>query len=110
MPDAPEQLPIEITVAQLKQLRTSSPDGLFLLDCRTPDEHAHGYISGATLIPMQEITERVEELAVAKGQLLVVYCHLGVRSEMVARWLRENGYPDTQSLVGGIEAWDEVEA
>lgn len=76
-----------------------------LLDCRTPEEHATARITGSVLIPMQELSTRVEELAAWRDKPIVVHCHHGVRSLRVAHWLRERGFPGARSMRGGIEAW-----
>jgi rhodanese-related sulfurtransferase len=75
----------------------------FLLDVREPDEHAYAHIAGSTLIPLAEIPARVGELD--RAVPVVAYCHHGVRSRHAALWLRAHGFPEAQSLAGGIEAW-----
>ena len=59
MPEAPLEISVTDTAAAL---RGPDPRPL-LLDCRTPEEHATAKIAGAVLIPMQELPERVGELA-----------------------------------------------
>lgn len=101
--------PLEITVAQAAAaLRDAKPP--LLLDCRTPEEHATARIAGAVLIPMQELADRVGELAGRESDAIIVHCHHGMRSLRVARWLRDRGFTRSQSMKGGIEAWsDEVD-
>jgi rhodanese-related sulfurtransferase len=98
------QLPLEIAVAEVSRLRDAGTD-LLLLDCREPDEFAICTITGATLLPMSEIVDRVGELAAHKSRPVVVYCHLGGRSARVAAWLREQGFSQAQSMAGGIDQW-----
>ena len=57
------------------------------------------------LIPMRTIPERLAELEPRRGDRIVVHCHHGVRSLRVARFLRERGFVNAQSMTGGIEAW-----
>lgn len=94
---------LQITTAELVRLR--SEGALLLLDCREPDEHAIARISGSTLIPMQEIPTRLEELEPWREKPLVVHCHHGVRSLRVVEFLRGKGFSTAQSLAGGIDAW-----
>ena len=94
---------LEITVDQLKQQLTS-PNPPLLLDVREPWEAATASISGATLIPMNEVpgrafTELDEDAPIA------VLCHHGSRSLSVANWLRQQGFEKAQSVAGGIDAW-----
>jgi phage shock protein E len=77
---------------------------LFLLDIREPGEIAHAYAAGATLIPMNQVPSRTTELP-AKDARILVYCAAGARSHGVAHWLREQGWADTWSLMGGLSAW-----
>ena len=80
-------------------------EGFVLLDCRTAEEFKHVALSGAIHIPMDQLADRLEELDSQRSERIVVYCHMGVRSEMVSNWLRENGFPKSQSMAGGIDAW-----
>ena len=88
------------------RLRHASSSGApLLLDCRTPEEHATAKIAGATLLPMQELPERVAEIAAWRDKPIIVHCHHGMRSLRVAKWLREQGFSLAQSMQGGIDAW-----
>ena len=99
-------LPLEITVRDAAAA-LRGPAAPFLLDCRTPEEHATARIAGAVLIPMQELPERVGELADHKAGPLIVHCHHGMRSLRVATWLRNQGFALAQSMQGGIDAWSD---
>jgi len=104
------ELPLEISVTDAAAaLRSQDPRPL-LLDCRTPEEHATARIAGAVLIPMQELPDRVGELAAHRAAPIIVHCHHGMRSLRVATWLRDRGFSLAQSMRGGIDAWtDEVD-
>jgi rhodanese-related sulfurtransferase len=97
-------LPIDIDVNSVKQLQQSGTDFL-LLDCRKPEEYATASIAGSTLIPMQELQQRVGEISDDLNRHIVVHCHHGGRSLRVTHWLREQGFPNVQNLAGGIDAW-----
>lgn len=97
-------LPLEISVTDAAAaLRSPAPP--LLLDCRTPDEHATARIAGSMLLPMQELAERIGELAGREQDAIIVHCHHGMRSLRVASWLRERGFSLVQSMHGGIDAW-----
>ncbi len=100
------ELPSEISCRDLQQ-RLLNGDRLLLVDCREQQEHALGTIPGATLLPMSQLAQRQNELAGQESRPIVVYCHLGIRSQRVAAWLREQGFSEVQSLAGGIDAWAE---
>ena len=78
---------------------------MFLLDCREQQEYDLVRIEGSTLLPMSQLAQRQAELAGREHQHTVVVCHLGMRSQRVAAWLREQGFSSVQSLEGGIDAW-----
>ncbi|HZZ72722.1 MAG TPA: rhodanese-like domain-containing protein [Pirellulales bacterium] len=97
-------LPLEIDCQSVKAQLDAGGD-FFLLDCREPDEYQAAKIEGATLVPMSELPARLRELDFHKQGQVVVHCHHGGRSLRVARWLREQGFPDAQSMAGGIDQW-----
>lgn len=74
-----------------------------LLDVREPWEAQIATIDGATLIPLPQLADRAGELD--REASVVVYCHLGVRSEYAARMLAGSGFANVRNLVGGIDAW-----
>jgi len=91
-----------------RRLDAESPP--FLLDVREPWEWAVGSLAdrGARLVPLGELGERMGEIPADRP--VVAYCRSGQRSRTAARRLAEAGWPDVESLRGGIRAWaDEVE-
>ena len=97
-------IPVDVSVQEVQEICQSAGDVL-LLDCRQPEEHQIVHLPGATLIPMDQLAQRLSELSGREQERIVVYCHHGMRSEMVAHWLREQGFASAQSMVGGIDAW-----
>lgn len=96
-PDAREIAPPELAT------RLARGEPLFVLDVREPWEHEVAAIEGATLIPMSAIPARQAELP--SGVPVVVYCHHGARSAMVADFLRAAGRRPVLNLAGGIDRW-----
>lgn len=86
---------------EVQEMMHSGKDFL-LLDCREEWEYQTARIEGATLIPMQEIPQKLEELP--KDKAVVVYCHAGVRSYSAASWLKRQGIK-ALSMSGGIDQW-----
>ena len=97
------ELPLEISVQETKELLDSGQ--IVLIDCREPDEYEVAKIEGSVLLPMSQWAEKASELEEMKGGRIVVHCHHGGRSLRVTNWLRQNGYPDTQNMTGGIDQW-----
>jgi adenylyltransferase/sulfurtransferase len=80
-----------------------------LIDVREPFEHEIARIDGAKLIPLGEISERLDELE--REQLVVVHCHSGKRSAQAVRLLQQRGFTKVYNLDGGIDAWsDQIDA
>ena len=77
---------------------------IILLDIRESEEYALCHIDGSTHIPINEITQRMQELGDAKS--VVTICHHGMRSLQVARYLLEVGdFKQILNLSGGVDAW-----
>lgn len=84
-----------------KKLRTG--EDIFLLDVRTPAEHAQQSIEGSHLIPVQELAYRIQEIP--KDKEIVVYCRVGNRSAFASAHLSKLGY-NVKNLEGGILVWN----
>jgi rhodanese-related sulfurtransferase len=84
--------------------RLRAGEELVLVDVREPDEVARtGHATNARLIPLGQLDRRAGELP--KDKKIVLYCAAGMRSFDGARHLREHGFPDAWSVVGGLPAW-----
>ena len=101
----PDPIALEISAAEASTILSSRTGDCLLLDCRTPEEFATARISGSVLIPMHELPGRIGELERWRGKTIIVHCHHGVRSLRVAEWLRGQGFEQTASMRGGIDAW-----
>ena len=93
-------LPDEISVDQAHELYEQ---GTFLLDVRTPEEWNDYHIEGATLIPLDELQGRVNELP--QDEDIVVVCRSGNRSQVGRDILRQAGISQSTSMTGGVNAW-----
>ena len=100
----PNELPLE-TDCQTVHTKLTRDDRFLLIDCREPEEFEQAQIAGAKLIPMSQLAARVDELSSFRDWEIAVHCHHGGRSMRVTNWLREQGFPKTQSMAGGIDRW-----
>jgi adenylyltransferase/sulfurtransferase len=97
----------QITVAELKR-RIDAGEDLFILDVREPFEYQIANIGGK-LIPQNEVPQRLSEID--RDREIVVQCKSGARSQRIAEFLKQSGYPDVVNLAGGILAWSsEIDA
>lgn len=84
-----------------------------LIDCREPEEFELARIDGATLIPMADTRQRINDIedliddSEHAEPVVVVCCHHGVRSLKVAAALRRMGIESARSMLGGIELWSQ---
>jgi adenylyltransferase/sulfurtransferase len=91
----------QITVTELKR-RIDAGEDPFILDVREPFEYQIANIGGK-LIPQNEVPQRLAEID--RDRKIVVQCKSGVRSQRIAEFLKQSGYPDVVNLAGGILAW-----
>jgi rhodanese-related sulfurtransferase/rubrerythrin len=78
-------------------------DTFTLLDVRQPREYREQHIPGSHLIPLPQLSERMSELA--PDRPTIVYCAIGGRSEVAARFLASRGFQEVYNLAGGIKGW-----
>jgi rhodanese-related sulfurtransferase len=92
-----------ISVSDLKA-RLDAGDDLLVLDVRTPEEYAQdGHIAGSTLLPLQELPQRLGELE--KDQPIACFCRSGNRSRTACEQLAQAGFTNLVNIDGGIGAW-----
>jgi rhodanese-related sulfurtransferase len=97
----------EITVQELAE-RLEKGEKPYLLDVRQKWEHELARLPGSSLVPLDELPARASEIEAGKDELVVCYCHHGVRSLHAALILGAEGFTDAVSLRGGIDAWSEL--
>ena len=95
----------------VKQFRIEDVGGLprdgsvTLLDARTPQEYAGGHIEGFRNIPVDELRQRLGEIA--PGKPVYVICQSGLRSYIACRILAGHGY-EAHNFSGGFRFYDAV--
>jgi rhodanese-related sulfurtransferase len=104
MPTKDEREPFyRITVAEAKEMMAG--DGVAVIDVRNPDEYQSGHLPGATLIPVNSVFQRREELP--KDGKIIFVCAVGQRSALAAEMAAAAGLPADRlyNLDGGTDAW-----
>lgn len=102
-----EQATPRIDQASLLKRIDKKDSTMVILDVRTPEEYAAGHVPGAINIPYTHLPARISEVADAADKDIVVYCAVGVRAELGAERLRENGFTRLLHLDGDMKAWEE---
>lgn len=92
-----------VEVTEIARRRAAGDKSFVLLDVREADELQVAQVAGALHIPMGEVPQRAKELDPDKE--IVVMCHRGRRSNLVAHFLVEQGFTNVHNLKGGIHAW-----
>ncbi len=96
----------QLSVKDLKQ-RIDAGEEVFILDVREPYEYQIAQIGGK-LIPQNDVPQRLAEIP--RDREIVVQCRSGARSQRIAEFLKQSGYPQVVNLAGGILAWsDEID-
>ncbi len=96
----------QITVKELKS-RLDAGEDVQLIDVREPYEYQIAQIGGK-LIPQNEVPQRLAEID--RDREVVVHCKSGGRSQRIAEFLQQSGYPRVVNVAGGILAWsDEID-
>jgi len=93
----------ELSPEEVAEKMKAGPSKVVLLDVREPWERGLAVIEPSLHIPMGQVASRSAELP--KDRLIVVYCHGGMRSAMIAGYLENHGFPDVANLSGGIDSW-----
>jgi sulfur-carrier protein adenylyltransferase/sulfurtransferase len=96
----------QISAEETQRLLKDPAARVILLDVREDDERATASIEPSLHMPMAQIAHRAGELPMDRR--IIVYCHMGGRSQMVASFLATHGHPDVANLVGGIDAWSRI--
>ena len=91
---------VEITPAQAY---AKFQQGAFFLDVRSQAEWDQFHIKGSTLIPLDQLQNRLSELP--KDQDMVVVCLSGHRSLSGTTILLQAGFTHVSCLNGGLQAW-----
>jgi len=93
------KLPAFVSVDEAYQMYQ---EGTFVLDVRTSEEWNEFHAPDTTLIPLDQLAARVNELP--KDQPIVVICRSGNRSQSGRDILLQAGF-DATSVNGGLNEW-----
>lgn len=108
-------------LAELNEVRQLSSDEVdarlktdpapLVLDVREPEEYTGelGHIPGSQLIPLKELSQRVNELNAYMDTPIIVVCRAGVRSTTAAAMLTGMGFLQVSNLKRGMLDWNDEE-
>jgi phage shock protein E len=93
-------LPPEITVSEAYDKYQT---GAFVLDVRTQEEWDDFHAPNTTLIPLDQLASRLNELP--RDREIVVVCRSGNRSQQGRDILLNAGFQQVTSMKGGLNEW-----
>lgn len=93
----------DVAADALDDFLQATPDAL-VLDVRSDKEWEGGYIPGAKHIPIDQLSQRLGEMADKKRPILAI-CASGARSATAADLLTRNGFVAVFNAVGGMHAY-----
>lgn len=125
---------IRATIDEVARVSAERPDGVVLLDTRTPEEWTGdnlrgnprgGHVPGAihyewtrvftkgdqpVLRPADELRAELEALGLVDGKLVIPYCQSGVRSAFFYTLMRHLGYKRIKNYDGSMWEWSRDES
>lgn len=102
------QCSVEDLAERLKGLADGAEPEFLLLDVREAWERQIASIEPAMAVVMNDVPDQLEAIRAAQGERpLIVFCHTGKRSMVIARFLQTNGFVGVNNLAGGIDAWSQ---
>ena len=98
-----------ITVQQSHSLilNNTNNSGFVLLDVRTPEEFAEGYIEGA--INLDYFNESFGDVLgiLDRNRTFLIHCRSGARSGFALELMKELEFREVYNMLGGIIEWKE---
>ena len=94
------------SVDKLKQ-QLDEGDDILLLDVRTKADYLgeQKHIAGSTLLPLEELKQRIEELNDYLEKPIMIICRTDRRSSKAAQILAQHGFADVHVIQMGMTDW-----
>ena len=89
----------------IKFYETVSASNITILDVRTSQERAHGYINNSTHIDFYDDSFLDKVNLLNKENPIYIYCKVGGRSTKVSEKISELGFKEIYNLEGGFISW-----
>ena len=98
----------QTSASESQELLADPPNGLVVLDIRTPEEFDSGYIAGASNLDSYEPDFATSLDALDKELPYFVYCRSGNRSATAIETMKDLGFTEVYELDGGVVSWAEA--
>ena len=107
VPPTQTQIAEDITTEEaftLIQVNQQNPD-FFIIDVRTPEEFATGYLENAVNIDYNSAAFSDEIKTLDKNRTYLIYCRSGARSGQALGLMAVLQFAEVCNISGGITAW-----
>lgn len=96
-------------VSPQQAAQMQSEQNAVIIDVRENDEWNAGHIDNAIHIPLNDIQNRLRELAKYQNQPVITQCRSGTRSAKAADILAKSGFTNVHNMDGGLNAWQKAD-
>ncbi len=96
-------------VGTVEALQLINHKDAIIVDVREENEFTTGHLLNAKLFPLGALKGRVGELEKYREHPILTVCRSGQRSKIAAAQLKNRGFTQAYSLVGGVVAWQKAE-
>jgi len=94
----------EMTVQEVNRYLKNNSTPPLLLDVRESWEYNICHLPNVRLIPVRNVASALADLD--REQEIIVICHHGVRSRLIANFLeQQQGFKNVINMQGGMAAW-----
>ena len=94
------------SIEYLKPNETLNKKNIVFLDAREKNEFDVSHLEKSIYVGFSKFdTKKFNALKIDKNATVIVYCSLGVRSEKIAKKIKQLGYNTIFNLYGGIFLW-----
>jgi rhodanese-related sulfurtransferase len=97
----------ETTPAEVQARIEEAGRDWLLIDVREQDEYRSGHLPGAIGCGRGILEYHIADIEADPAKEIVLYCRGGMRSALAADSLRQMGYRNVHSMVGGFRRWSE---
>ncbi|WP_374288928.1 rhodanese-like domain-containing protein [Desulfovibrio desulfuricans] len=98
----------DISVKEAAELLQNPPQGLTIVDVRTPAEFREGHLAGAVNMDFFGASFDSQILALPKDKPILLYCRSGNRSAGAYDAMEKEGITNILHMNQGITAWQQA--
>ncbi len=96
-------------VGTVEALQLINHKDAVIVDVREQKEYDTGHLLNSKLIPLGTLKGRIGELEKYRDHPVLMICASGQRSKIASAQLKNLGFTQAYSLIGGVVAWRKAE-